>query len=138
MLSIGLIVLLFKTIPAPWSIVPSILLSILPPATWFATRILEIDPTNNLLFVGSWCMGFRKGRKIVFKKFEITDQEARIKRTAFSLPDGKEIVTDREFRAVLTLETGESFHLVGHPIKERIEEKIQVLNKKLGLAAKKN
>ena len=136
-ISMGVIFLLLRTFPSLWAIGISIGFSLIPPAGWFATRILEINPVNKQLFIGSWCMGFRVGRRIHFQELEIKSSVAKIKRTAFSLPDG-EIITNKEYRATLHIETGESFHLVGHPVKERIEEKIHILCKKLGLEANKN
>ena len=131
--SIGMIVLLLKYAHESAAIVLSIMISMLPPAFWFSTKITEIDIINNKLFVGSWVMGFRKGKYFDFKKIEIHCREHRIKLTEFSLPDGKQIFTDREFRASLKVESGEHFHLFSHPHQKRVDEKIKKLKKKLGL-----
>lgn len=131
--SISMMIWVFKSIGAPWSIPIAILVSFVPPAAWFSTKIFEIDPNRKKIFIGSWSMGFRFGKWIQFKEIEIKIQKARIKKTEFSLPDGSRMITDQEYQAILKTNANESFYLLGHPLKERIEEKIQTLRKKLEL-----
>ena len=133
--SIILMVLSFKVISEPWSILVAILLSLISPAAWFATKIFEIDPTKKKLFKGSWFMGFRLGDWFEFKDLDIMTKKTRIKKTEFSLPDGKKLFTNQEYQVFL-LADSEEHYLFGHPLKERIDEKIQTLNKKLELNTK--
>lgn len=128
-----LIIWILKTLGYPWSIFLAILLSVVPQAFWFATKLFEIDTKNKKIFKGSWSMGFRSGQWIGFNKLNIETERVKIKPTEFSLSDNRNIITDHEYHVFLILDEEEKLYLFGHPLKERIEEKTQTLNKKLGL-----
>lgn len=131
--SIFLMILTFQMIAAPWSIVLAILLSMIPPAGWFATNILEINTSMKMIFRGSWIMGFRFGEWKRFHELKTITEKKQIKTTSFTLPDNKHITTNEEYQAFLEIESGEKIYLFGHPIEKRIKEKVETLNKKLKL-----
>lgn len=137
-ISILLMILAFLKLITPWSIMLAILFSLIPPAGWFATNILEINTSKKMIFQGSWSMGFRFGNWKHFQELKIIFEEKKIKTTSFTLPNNKLITTNKEYQAFLETETAEKIYLFGHPIKDRIKEKVETLNKKLRLDTKKD
>ena len=132
-ISIILMIAAFKSLSEPWSIMLPIIISILPPASWFATNILEINASKGLIFKGAWAMGFRFGTWKRFEALEITYDHVPIKLTTYTLPNNRIITTDKEYQAFAEIDAEEKIYLFGHPLKERIDQKVQMLHKKLGL-----
>ena len=129
----ALIVFIFHYIQSPISLIISILISPALSACWFATRIFEIDIANRMIFQGNWTMGFRWGSTTNYEQINLLKRKERIKRTEFSLPGNKTLFTDREYRAYLIVDSETELYLFGHPIEDRINEKMKVLRKKLSI-----
>lgn len=128
-----LIIVVLRHILAPLSLGIAILLAPVLPALWFSTRIVEIDVARKRLFQGSWTMGFRWGKNVSYEKIDLSVQKNRIKRTEFSLPNNRTLITDHEYQAFLEIDSKTDVYLFGHPLEDRIEEKMQTLRKKLSI-----
>lgn len=129
----ALIVVTFRYVLAPFSLGIAILLAPVLPALWFSTRIVEIDAAQKRLFQGSWTMGFRWGKNMNYEQVDLLVQKKRIKRTEFSLPNNRTLITNQEYQAFLVLDSKTELYLFGHPLEDRIEEKMQTLRKKLSI-----
>ncbi len=62
---------------------------------------------------------------------EIIIRKVKTKRTVYTLSNKENIVADHEFRAILKLENDEEYFLFSHPLKDRVDEKVTKIKKKL-------
>ena len=128
------IITILRTIREPYSIGLAIGLSVLFPAAWFSTKILQIDLKSNKIFLGHWSMGFRFGKTRPFSNLSITTKKASIELTHFTLPNNQTMSTDTEFHAYLEMDNEAPLYLFGHPVKSTFDKKIKVLHEKLGIS----
>ena len=104
------------------------------PAIWFATNVIIINEENKTIFDGIWTMGKKLGKPVKYNKLEeVFIEKIRTKKTVYSLPNKQNIISDHEYRAYLKLSNGKKYFLLSHPLKNRIEEKVTKINKKLEL-----
>ena len=123
-----------QSLEEPWSIIVSIILSMILPAIWFATNIIAIDMSAKSIFDGTWIMGFRVGKPIPFDSIEkIYINKVKTSQTTYSLANNKSVVTNHEYRAYLKTNSGEKFYLFSHPLEEKAREKVLKAQQKLGI-----
>lgn len=123
---------LIDWLPEPWSLISTIVLATLLPAFWFATRVIIINQENKTIFDGVWTMGKKIGKPVSYE--EISDvfiEKVKIKQTVFSISKKESIIVNHEYRAYIKLSDEQQFYLLSHPLKERIEEKVIKIKKKL-------
>ena len=128
-----LIILALTHLKATLALPLSMLLSLILPASWFATRVLEIDMKTKTFFKGSWVMGFKFGQQKRFEEIKMISKKVPIKETEFVLPGNKAFVTNHEYQAFAIVDSDLEVYLLGHPLEKKISEKIAKINKKLGL-----
>lgn len=135
LLTAGMIVMsiyLMNLLPEPWSILVVMIVATIFPGIWFASKVIIVDEERKRLFDGVWTMGCRLGPTLQYGTIEdIAVEKEKIKPTLFSLPDNKDVVVNHEFRAYITLSTGEKYYLLSHPLEDRIHEKVTKIRKKL-------
>ena len=134
-ISIALLILLvLQQFQKPFSIIFSILLSLLPPAIWFAAKLIIINPQKQWIFDGVWAMGFQIGKKEKFGSMDgILIQKVKTKKTVYSLPDKQTLVSDTEYHAFLKVDDNRKFYLLSHPVEDRIIEKTKKIGKMLNV-----
>lgn len=111
------------------AIISSIFISMILPATWFATKIFEISTST--LFTGNWTLGFRFGTYHKFESLNLLIRKEKIKPTEFILGDNSTVLCDEEFRAYLKTENNSEFYLFGHPLEKKVIEKISLIQEKI-------
>ncbi|WP_462252276.1 hypothetical protein [Ekhidna sp.] len=116
----------------PWSIISVILIASFLPAIWFATKIIIINEENKTIYDGIWTMGRKLKKSSNYTSLsEIIIRKVKTKRTVYTLSNKENIVADHEFRAILKLENDEEYFLFSHPLKDRVDEKVTKIKKKL-------
>ena len=121
-------------LPEPWSILSVIVISALLPGLWFATKVIMINEEEKTIFDGVWTMGLKFSKTRGYDAIEeIRLEKAKIKPTVFSISKKENILIDHEYRAFLILTNGDEYYLLSHPIKERVEEKLTKIRKKLAI-----
>ncbi|MEO1254004.1 MAG: hypothetical protein AAFY41_03825 [Bacteroidota bacterium] len=115
-----------------WAILVSIILASFFPALWFSFNVIIIDAENQEVFEGVWTMGKRFGKPVPFNKIEkIFINKVKTRQTIYSLSSKQNIVANHEFRAYLKLDNEEEYFLISHPIKERAQDKVSEIKRKL-------
>ena len=126
------IVKILQLIEEPYSLLLTMLLSLLPPAIWFATNIIIINAEENKIFQGVWVMGYKFGQTTRFDKIEAFEIEKKpIKKTLFTLSNNKSLLANYEYRVHLRVSPESRYYLVSHPLEETINKKVDKMKEKL-------
>ena len=126
------IIKILQLVEAPYSLLLTILLSLVPPAIWFATNIIIINAEENKVFDGIWVMGYKIGQSTPYDSIEQFEVEKKsIKKTLFTLPNNQNLLTNHEYRLHLRVSPENRYYLLSHPLEETINKKIRKMKEKL-------